>query len=363
MPGLHLIDSLVEEGQIPASILWLQAGRAVEREVLSGLEERAGGAHCQRVLLPLEGSGGGAPSKPGLALRMPRAIQRARRALQESGTEVLLGLGGYTTAPAVLAARSLGIKSALLEINAASGLATRTLTPFASRVLHAWRSTLPGGRPKGRHRLVGPPVAPRFHARSEETQREARRRLGIDAEVPLLVVLGGSQGAGGLNSFLRSYLPLLIGEGVEVLHQVGPGRLEEAAEPIEGYTAVEYVHDVPTALEAASLVLCRGGASTLAEIAATRAPAVVVPYPHHSDRHQERNAGQLDTGVRIVQEEDLRAPFASELAVLTGSEGLREREKMERVLANLAPEGAARRLAHELATLAPLSKPVSTTRA
>ena len=169
-----------------------------------------------------------------------------------------------------------------------------------------------------------------------------------------MVILGGSQGAAGLNRFVAGHVDGWLRAGIEVLHQVGPGRLAEAADPVEGYQAVEYLHDVPTALEAATLVLCRGGASTLAEIAAMRVPAWVVPYPHHADRHQERNARELGEGVCIVPEEQLSPAFAQQLVGLAGPDGGARRGEMSLALGQLAPERAAERLAEGLASLLPL---------
>ncbi|MDA1265765.1 MAG: glycosyltransferase [Planctomycetota bacterium] len=351
VPGLHLIDSLVDREAQPESLLWLHAGRAAEREVLAGLEERCGGSPVRRLPLPLEPDRGGAPALGGLALRLPGAVRRARAALRDEGVHVLLGLGGYTTVPAVLAARSLGIPIALLEINAAAGRATRTLAPLVRRVYHAWPGTLPR-RSSDRHQLVGPPVAPSFGPCEEEDLRAARRRLGFAPERPLVVVLGGSQGAKALNRFVVQNVTHLLASGVGVLHQAGPGRAKEGAGVIDGYRCEEYLRDVPTVLSAATLVVCRGGASTLAEIAATRTPAWVVPYPHHADRHQERNAHSLGAGVRIVPEEELGAGFAQELAHLAGSAGEFKRAAMALALSHVSPERAADLLAEGLRELA-----------
>ena len=110
---------------------------------------------------------------------------------------------------------------------------------------------------------------------------------------------------------------------------------------------------MPLWLTAADLVLCRGGASTLAEIAATRTPAWVVPYPHHADRHQERNARELGGGVRIVPEEALDAELARELARLLGAEGAEERARMSAALEAVLPGDAAEHIAAGLFQLRP----------
>ena len=350
VPGLHVLEHLVEAPDVVLEdLVWFGAGRAVESRVLAGLDALVSGATVERVVLALEPAGGGAPGPGGLALRLAPAIARARSALRRHRSEVLLGLGGFTMLPAVLAARSLRIPVHLIEINAVAGKATRWLSRFARRVHHAWPTTLPdGSRAGSRHVHVGPPLSPSLLAARAEGGGAARASLGFERDAPLLVVLGGSQGALGINRFLSEHVAVLTRAGVQVLHQVGPGRLEEAATSQAGYRATEYLDDVPRDLAAATLVLCRGGASTLAEVGALRVPAWVVPYPHHADRHQERNAGLLGTGVRIVDEEALSAERARELAELVGEAGSEQRAAMARALEACLPLDASVRIVADL---------------
>lgn len=350
VPGLHLLEHLRARGTTPEDVLWFSAGRAVEERVLVHASERAGAVQIERVTLALEAHG--APSWLELALRTAPETRRARVALERHASEVLLALGGYTALPAVLAARSLGIPVVLLELNSVAGKATRALAGVAERVVHAWPSSL--ARVGERHCCFGPPLAPAFLARApdEAESAAARVRLGFRADAPLLLVLGGSQGAAALNRFLAVHAHALVGKGLQVLHQTGPGRLAEAAAGLPGYQALEYLDAVAGALDAATLVLCRGGASTLAEVAARTRPALVVPYPHHRDRHQERNALALGAGVRIVPEERLDAALVATLARLAGAEGERERAAMSRALVNAIPRDGVVRLADELLLVA-----------
>jgi len=273
--------------------------------------------------------------------------------LRRHGSRVLLGLGGYTSLPAVLAARSLGLPVALLEINAVAGKATRMLAPLARRVYHAWPSTLPAA-PGRRHLWIGPPLAPAFRTGrpSEAESRAARAALGLQPDLPLLLVLGGSQGAEGLNRFCREWAPKILARGVQILHQVGPGRSGEACVPFSGYHGVEYLDDVARALAAATVVLCRGGASTLAEVAARARPAIIVPYPHHRDRHQERNAQALGPGVRILDQKKLEGGFLDELVSLCGPQGAARREEMAASLVASVPLDGGERLGADLLALA-----------
>jgi UDP-N-acetylglucosamine--N-acetylmuramyl-(pentapeptide) pyrophosphoryl-undecaprenol N-acetylglucosamine transferase len=361
VPGLHLLAHVRARGDAApiADLVWFTSGRAVEERVMSSA--RAASLEFERVALPLEPEGGGAPTRTALCLRTPRAFARARAALRRHRSDVLLGLGGFTALPAVLAARSLGIPVALLEVNARRGAATRWLARCSQRVFHAWPSTLPARDRDPAHAeqrrtelWIGPPLAPEFQraALDRDASARARANLGFDAERPLLVVLGGSQGALALNAFVRAHAPALVAHGIQVLHQTGPQKLGEGCPPFSGYLPLEWVDPVEGALSAATLVLCRGGASTLAEVAALRAPAIVVPYPHHADRHQEHNARELGAGVRIAPEERLGLALRDEIARLCGPFGARERECMRDALARAMPVDGSERLYRELCALA-----------
>jgi UDP-N-acetylglucosamine--N-acetylmuramyl-(pentapeptide) pyrophosphoryl-undecaprenol N-acetylglucosamine transferase len=352
VPGLHLLEHLATRGAAPEDVLWFSAGRAIEERVLSDLPRRVGALALERVVLALEPPESGAPSWLRLAARSGPETLRARRALARHGSEVLLALGGYTGLPAVLAARALGIPVILLEINTVAGRATRALAGLSERVVHAWPASVPAGR--ARHRCFGPPLAPAFQAAVPDEATRARRRaeFGFAPTAPLLVVLGGSQGAGALNRFCAGHAPALVAAGLQVLHQAGPGRLSESAPPQPGLRSVEYLDDVAGALDAATLVLCRGGASTLAEVAARTRPVLVVPYPYHRDRHQERNALALGAGARVVPEERLDATLVPVLVRLAGPAGERERAAMSRALGQALPRDGVQRLADELLLVA-----------
>jgi UDP-N-acetylglucosamine--N-acetylmuramyl-(pentapeptide) pyrophosphoryl-undecaprenol N-acetylglucosamine transferase len=352
VPGLALLEHLRDRGAPPEDVLWFSAGRSVEERALARLPERAGAIPLERVVLALEPPESGAPSWARLLARTAPETKRARTALQRHASDVLLALGGFTALPAVLAARILGIPVVLLEINSVAGRATRSLSGLAERVVHAWPGN--AGSARRRHRCLGPPLGAAFARATLSAGERARARaaLGFRPDVPLLLVLGGSQGAAALNRFVARHGPALVDQGLEVLHQAGPGRAGEGPRAVRGIVVVEYLDDVAGALDAATLVLSRGGAATLAEIAARARPALVVPYPHHSDRHQERNALALGAGVRLVPEERLDADLVATIARLAGPGGTREREAMERALATAVPRDGAARLADELLLVA-----------
>ncbi|MCA9002510.1 MAG: UDP-N-acetylglucosamine--N-acetylmuramyl-(pentapeptide) pyrophosphoryl-undecaprenol N-acetylglucosamine transferase [Planctomycetes bacterium] len=320
VPGLHLLRAAQARGEAPEQVLWFTSGRSVENDVLEGLGETLPQVSVEIVRLPMEAAGGGAPPLTGTLMRSPRSVWMARQALRRHRSQVLLGLGGFMGLPSVLAARILGIPVALYEVNAVAGKATRYLGGMAKNIFHAWPSSLPNSG-NTRHRMIGPVIGPEFRPAGPDAERaRLRTELGFEGAAPLLVILGGSQGAGALNAFILEQMDPLLSAGWQILHQVGPGRMG----PVEragalsnpGYRAVEYVHDMHRVLAASELVLARGGASTLAEIAVVGVPTWVVPYPHHADQHQAHNARMLGDGIRVVPQERLNGELASELGRL-----------------------------------------------
>ena len=353
VPGRNLLAHL-RGTQALADVLWFQAGRRVEDEALAGLARELEPTPVERLTLSLEPRGGGAPSRWKLATRLAPEVWRARRALARHRSQVLFGLGGFTVLPPVLAAVSLGIPVALFEINAVPGRATRFLAPLAKRVFHAWHASLPSSSSSsGRHRWTGPPLGTAY-LEGDITERErqaACTALELDADRPVLFVVGGSQGAQALNQFVRAELERFALAGVQVVHQVGPGRIEEAAEARPGYLPIEFVSDMRRGLAAATVVLCRGGASTIAELGAVRRPAWVVPYPHHKDQHQERNARELGEGVRIVPQAQLDSALGQELVALCRADGRAERDRMRAELEGRVPIDCAVQLGEALLAL------------
>ncbi|MEZ5975306.1 MAG: UDP-N-acetylglucosamine--N-acetylmuramyl-(pentapeptide) pyrophosphoryl-undecaprenol N-acetylglucosamine transferase [Planctomycetota bacterium] len=355
VPGLHLLRHAMEFGPRLEHVLWFTSGRPVEREVLRGLAEELPGVAVEVLPLPLESPGGGAPGTWQLLRRSPRATHLARRALVQAGSEVLLGLGGFTALPAVLAARSLRVPVGLYEVNAVAGKATRRLGSLAQVVLHAGAHSV-GAREGDKARVIGPIVGPKFQPAGNAVARgAAKRAVGFAPDRPLLLVLGGSQGAGAVNQFVAHHAEMWTEAGWQVLHQVGPSRLAEGAGVLPHYRAVEYWQDMAGALQAADLVLGRGGASTLAEIGAVHVPTWVAPFPHHADRHQWHNAAYYGGGMRIVEDAQLDGVHALELARLATPEGRAQLEARRAAFPDLGAPGAERAW-QELVALLPVRR-------
>ena len=239
-----------------------------------------------------------------------RAVGECRREIAAFGADLLLGTGGYSSGPAALAARTLGIPVVLQEQNAVPGLTNRILARIARKVFIAFE---PARRhfPAGRAVMAGNPV--------REDALGAGTEVGRGSVLRLLV-LGGSQGARGVNRLVTGALPSLAASGVDVSFVHQSGELERDA-VAAAYRSAGMKAEVAPFFDAmgerygaADLVIARAGAGTIAEITANARPAILIPFPHAAGDHQRVNARWLaDRGGAIVIEE-ADADGASELA-------------------------------------------------
>lgn len=275
-----------------------------------------------------------------------RAVRSAHRLLRSIAPDVVVGLGGYVSLPVSLAARALRLPVVVHEQNIVFGLANRVCRRFAQRVAVSFSETLPEAGPRGV--LVGNPVRAEVAAGDMHEARESgRRRWGLDPARRTLLAFGGSQGALRINQAaegLRSAWRHRSDR--QVVHIAG--RSAPPAEEDPGgdllYRRLGFVDHMIDAYAVADLALCRGGASTVAELAVAGLPSVIVPYPHHRDRQQERLGHALARAGSAVVVSDGAATTDRVAAVadgLLGSDAALARMR-EAALAFAVPDAAAR---------------------
>jgi UDP-N-acetylglucosamine--N-acetylmuramyl-(pentapeptide) pyrophosphoryl-undecaprenol N-acetylglucosamine transferase len=228
-----------------------------------------------------------------------RGIVTAMRALAAFRPLMVVATGGYVCFPVVVAARILRLLRVLrcgiglLEINVTPGLTNRLLVPLVDEV---WTTYAASAESFGRKAvLTGAPV--RASLRGTRDAHAARERLGLDPDGTTVVVMGGSQGARSINEAVAALVTRrTLPSHWQVLHVSGErdyAYMEaEEREPAAGnrIRLVAYLSDPADAYAAADAVVARAGASTLAELAVTGTPSVLVPYPHAADQHQQHNA-------------------------------------------------------------------------
>jgi UDP-N-acetylglucosamine--N-acetylmuramyl-(pentapeptide) pyrophosphoryl-undecaprenol N-acetylglucosamine transferase len=254
------------------------------------------------------------------ALRHCLGVVRAFR------PDVVVGFGGFTSAPAAIAGRMRGIPVALHEANRVPGLAIRSLGRLAGRVYLPLGIRIPGVRAAAtrhaglpvRREIVRVPAAP------------ARQALGLDPSQKTVVVLGGSQGASSLNAWVRSSFGALAQEGIQLYCVTGLGKAapetlvlrSRTGEPVKA-VLVPFCDRIGELLSAADLVVTRAGAGTLAELIRCEVPAILIPYPHAASDHQRANAAFFERqGGGLVVEESALGDLNSEVLELVFNDWL-----------------------------------------
>ena len=296
---------------------------------------------------------------PRTAARAAGAVTQARTLLNAANPDAVVGMGGYVSLPAVLAARSLRVPVVLHEQNIVFGLAHKVSKPFAAKIAVSFEETLAAAGSKGVY--IGNPVAPEFATFSRSDKRaDALKLFGLEPARKTLLVFGGSQGARRINEAAAG-LPETWADrdDLQILHIAGRSAFPQLKDkdPIKGtrclYRVVEFVDDMPAAYAVADLALCRGGATTLAELALVRLPAIVVPYPYHRDRQQERQGRVAERAGAAVLLDDAATTPASVASL--ASDLLRDEARLTEMgerFGTLARPDAADRLAEVVRSVA-----------
>lgn len=283
-PGISLAEGLLARGH---KAVLLISQKKVDARLLEKYP------HLQFARLP----GTGFALRPvqfcRFALSQLHALACCWRLMRARRPDGVVGFGGFTSIPVVLAARLLGIPSALHESNRVPGLAVRTLGRLAQRV-YLPDGVRISGIPATRTRHIGSPVRRDI---VRQPQAAARAALGLDANQRLLVILGGSQGASRLNDWARNQLPSFACQGIQVCCVTGLGKGRDGVVESKTKTGttvravfMAFSDRMAELLSAADLVVSRAGAGTLAELIRCETPAILVPYPQAADDHQRANA-------------------------------------------------------------------------
>lgn len=251
----------------------------------------------------------------GYALRFPAAFSRAIadcvRILQSKNIDVVVGFGGYASAPAYLAAKKLGIPIVVHEANALPGWANKLGSKYAAATGVAFKST-----PLKKAKFVGMPLRKEIEALVGNTDKSsARKYFDLDPNTITLLVTGGSLGARKINQTIDDSRKLLSAAGIQVLHIVG-GKSEFDEISQTDYKRIKYCDRMDLAIAASNFAVARAGASTVSEFAAVGLPALYVPYPI-GNGEQKLNVKDLVAagGGELVLDQDFTPEFVAEKLV------------------------------------------------
>jgi UDP-N-acetylglucosamine--N-acetylmuramyl-(pentapeptide) pyrophosphoryl-undecaprenol N-acetylglucosamine transferase len=278
-------------------------------------------------------------------LEIPMGVAQSFSIIRKFRPGFVLGVGGYASGPTLAAAVIMRIPTAIQEQNSVMGTTNRLLSGFVDRIFTSWEVTEPAP-PQNKTLVAGNPVR-------EDLFQSLPGELDLDRFK--ILVFGGSRGARSINLALADNLDVLqpLAGRIRILHQTGQMAVEDIKRAYDeaGIQADvrEFIHEMGPAYHWADLVVCRSGASSLAEITALGKPAIVVPYPYAIGDHQTRNARVLESAgaLRIVPDENLKnGALVKQIRMLI--ENPDELADMAGKSRNFGRPDAARTIAHEI---------------
>lgn len=236
-------------------------------------------------------------------MKIPGSILQSRTIIGEFRPHMVIGVGGYASGPAVITAHYMGIKTAVAEQNAIPGLTNRILGKFVDRIFVSFSETI-RRFPREKALVTGNPVRRSFIERTQG--KEGKERFTV-------LIFGGSQGASAINAAVIESMTHLrnIQEPARIIHQTGLREMEHVTAAYQSYEidarVVPFINDMASAYDEADLLICRAGATTIAEVTVSGKPAIFIPFPHAVGDHQRLNAQVLvDAGAaEMILEKDL----------------------------------------------------------
>jgi len=274
------------------------------------------------------------------------SLGKARRIIKEFKPDLVVGTGGYVCYPVLKAAADMHIPTAVHESNAVPGLTTKMLSSVVDKIMVGFEESRAHYKYTDKVVVTGTPVRGEF---ASFTREEAKEKLGLDPEKPLVLSVWGSLGAQYMNNVICSIVPKLDGNEFNLVHSTGSKYYEGVCEKLgdldalrsKGIDVRSYIYDMPVVMAAADLVMCRAGASTLSELIYLGKPAIIVPSPNVTNNHQEKNARVLEAAgaAKVFVESDFEeTEFLSTLRSLVSDSAAIE--EMSRGMKSLATDDA-----------------------
>lgn len=336
--GGHLFPAIALAEQLPDyQIEWLGVPNRLETQLVpsqyplhtvdvEGFQERFG-LGTLRILGRLLGS-----------------IIQVRQLLKQGKFQGVFTTGGYIAAPAVIAARSLSLPVILHESNALPGKVTRWFSPWCSAIALGFE---PAAQylPRARTIYTGTPVRSQFRVGDGRTQAPLHD-LPIPEDVPLIVVVGGSQGAVAVNQLVRQCASAWFDAGAWIVHLTGDNDPDAGSLKHPQYFPLPFYDNMAGLLQRANLVISRAGAGSLTELAVTGTPSILIPYPYAAEDHQSYNAAVFTAAgaALLFRQEELTSQLL-ESKVLSLLQSPQQLKQMRESAEAIAVPDSAERLA------------------
>jgi UDP-N-acetylglucosamine--N-acetylmuramyl-(pentapeptide) pyrophosphoryl-undecaprenol N-acetylglucosamine transferase len=286
------------------------------------------------------------PAIFGFIRRFTESLSRCRSIYQKFKPQIVLGMGGFTSTAPILAGRMRGISTLVHESNAIPGKANRLAGKMVRAVLLGFKEAAQFF-PKVRTEITGTPIRNELKRLDRQS---ARLKLGLQPDVTTMLVMGGSQGASGINQAMIKSLPLLREAALQVIHLSGSRDERLVAENYRRERIPAFVaafhHHMEEVYSAADFAVARSGAASLAEIASFELPSILIPFPYAADDHQTRNAEIFArAGAAFVLKESELTPELLAQKIRDTIAHPEQLRRMSEKSAQLAPRDAANRVA------------------
>ncbi|MCE1245956.1 MAG: undecaprenyldiphospho-muramoylpentapeptide beta-N-acetylglucosaminyltransferase [Firmicutes bacterium] len=284
---------------------------------------------------------------------------KAKKLLADNKTKLVIGSGGFVSAPVLAAAVMKGIPVVLLEQNVLPGKVNRLVSHWAKKILTSFEGSSQY-LPSEKVVLTGNPIRREIMDRTKE---EGLKALKLAPGKFTIAITGASQGARSINNAVIKALPRWMNNDWQIIHLTGRNNYEEvksAVEPIQGdftgeYRLIDFTEDIASVYAVADLIISRAGASSLAEITARGIPAILIPYPHAADNHQEKNARWIEKcgGARVIPDKNLEP---GELLCHEAIDMAKDRDKLRHMSEAIKTQGKPEALDTIMKELEPFIK-------
>lgn len=315
------VARMLRERRPEAKILFVGAADGMERNLVprEGFQlETLKISNLQRRLTPA-----GVWHNLVTSCHIAGSLQKAKKIIRQFEPDVIVGTGGYASYPALREGIRLKVPTAIHESNAVPGLATKLVADKVDRIMVSFEESRNLYSRPERVVVTGTPVREDF---LYQKKSEARKALGLD-DRPLMISYWGSLGAREMNKKIARFIQLECQqEPFQHIHATGsfgwrwmPDLIRQMGIDLQKHPAVqlrEYIYDMPMLMAAADLIICRAGASTISEVAASATPCIMVPSPNVTDNHQEKNARVLEArgAAMVLREEECDGDRLFEMA-------------------------------------------------
>lgn len=278
-----------------------------------------------------------------LPFKVAKSISKAKRVIREFGADIVVGFGGYASAPVLWAAQRMGVPTLIQEQNSYAGVTNKILSRRAKRICVAYEG-MERFFPAERIVMTGNPLRGSFSAAASEARKEGLAHYGLSEDRPVVLVVGGSLGTRTLNEMMKRWVAEQTETPkIQVIWQTGKYYEREmkeffAAHPTEGVWQGAFINRMDLAYAAADLVISRSGACTVSELCLVGCATLFVPSPNVAEDHQTKNAMAL---VEKGAAEIVRDAEAVEKAMARAEALLADEERLKALRENIATLGIA----------------------